>query len=109
MRECPANGQVALRNGTLHRHVEGPTIDKQQAAAAADRDPTADHPEQNGLDIPPSLDGTAQTVPAEFDLSRAQLPVTNGVVVPCSLYFAHAGQRVVVFTIGGPDTPTAEP
>ncbi|MGI4747222.1 MAG: hypothetical protein ACRYGI_09210 [Janthinobacterium lividum] len=107
--ECPAIGQVALRNGTLHRDVQEPTLSQQQAVQARQQDPNASHAPQNGLDLPASLHGRSDPVTAQFDLTSATQPMTDGALVPCSLYFAHAGQRIVIFTIGEVPSPTDEP
>lgn len=107
--ECPTARQVALRNGTLHQDVQMPTLGQQQAALAQRQDPTAPHPQQNGLDLPASLHDQLHPVTAQFDLSQARQPLTDGALVPCSIYFAHGGQRIVVFGIGETPTPTSEP
>jgi len=107
--ECPTAGQVGLRNGTLHQDVQVPTLDQQQAALAKSQDPNAQHTPQNGLDLPPALHEKIQPVTAVFDLRQATQPLTDGALIACSLYFAHAGQRIVVFTIGEQPTPTDEP
>ncbi len=106
---CPTAGQVALRNGTLHEDVQAPTTDQQRAAIARRHDPNGDHTPQNGLDLPPALHDKIQPLTAEFDLSQARQPLTDGALIPCSVYFAHAGQRIVIFTIGEQPTPTDEP
>lgn len=107
--DCPAFGQVALQNGTAHRDVAAPTLDQQQAAAAQARAPDGDRPVQNGLDLPPSLHDQLHPVTARFDLTQATRPVTDGALVPCAVYFAHAGEQLVMFTIGEQPTPTSEP
>ncbi|NPD68088.1 hypothetical protein HN018_12005 [Lichenicola cladoniae] len=107
--ECPAIGRVALRNGTLHGDIQAPTLSQQQAAQARQQDPDTSHTPQNGLDLPPSLHGKSQPVMAQFDLTSATQPMTDGALVPCSLYFAHAGQRIVIFTVGENPAPTDEP
>ncbi|WP_419729074.1 hypothetical protein [Lichenicola sp.] len=107
--DCPAFGQVALRNGTLHQTIAAPTLDQQQAAAAQERDPTGDQPTQNGLDLPPGLHDQPHPVTAQFDLTHATQPVTDGALIPCAVYFAHAGEQVVMFTIGEQPRPTSEP
>jgi len=107
--ECPAIGQVALRNGTLHGDVQEPTLSQQQAVQARQQNPGADHTPQNGLDLPASLHGKSEPVMAQFDLTAATQPMSDGALVPCSLYFAHAGQRIVIFTIGETPSPTDEP
>ena len=65
--------------------------------------------ERNGLDIPGSIDGKANPVAVQIGLRQATEPVVSGALVPCSLYFQHAGQRVVVFTLGAHEQATAEP
>jgi hypothetical protein len=107
--DCPMIGQVALRNGTLHRDIQEPTLAQQQAVQARQQNPAVSHPPQNGLDLPPSLHGKSVPVTAQFDLTSATAPVTDGALVPCSLYFSHAGQRIVIFTIGETPSPTDEP
>lgn len=107
--ECPAIGRVALRNGTLHRDIQEPTLSQQQAVQARQQNPEVSHPPQNGLDLPASLHGKSEPITAQFDLTAATGPVTDGALVPCSLYFAHAGQRIVIFTIGETPSPTDEP
>lgn len=107
--ECPAIGHVALRNGTLHRDIQEATLSQQQAVQARQQNPNLSQAPQNGLDLPASLHGKPQPVTAQFDLTSATQPMTDGVLVPCSLYFAHAGQRIVIFTIGESPSPTDEP
>lgn len=100
--ECPASGHVALQGGTVHQDVMAPN--PSQAQLGAQR-----YGSQNGLDVPPATDGRAQAVQAGFTLTDARQPLTEGAHVPCSLYFAHDGQRIVVFTLGARPTPTPEP
>lgn len=106
---CPAIGQVALTNGSLHPDIQEPTTDQQRAELAREQDPNVPHPQQNGLDLPPALHGQPQTVTARFDLTHATQPVTDGALVPCAIYFARAGERIVVFSIGEPPHVTEEP
>ena len=107
--ECPTAGHVDLRNGTLQQDVQVPTNDQQRAVLAQRQDPNGDRMPQNGLDVPPALHGKIQPVTAQFDLAQATQPLTDGALIPCSIYFAHDGQRIVVFTIGEEPTPTDEP
>lgn len=100
--ECPASGQVALTNATQHRDVMGPN-------AAQEREGAAQRGAQNGLDLPPALDGKPQPVTASFALTQAKQPLTDGVHVPCALYFARNGERIVLFTLGAQPQATAEP
>ena len=97
--DCPASGAVALRNGTLHDDVAVPN-----AAGAKDA-----HAPQNGLDLPPGLHGAVHPVTATFDLTGVTGPLADGAQVPCTVTFAHGGQRIVIFTIGDTPQPTAEP
>ena len=106
---CPAFGQVALRNGTPHQDVAAPTLDQQQAAAAQAHAPDGERPVQNGLDLPPGLHNQLHPVTAQFALTQATQPVTDGALIPCAVYFAHAGEQVVMFTIGEQPKPTSEP
>ena len=95
--DCPASGAVALRNGILHGDVATPNPE-----------PGARAP-QNGLDLPPGLHGGVHPVTAVFDLTQAHQPLTDGTPVPCTVTFAHDGQRIVIFTIGETPQPTDEP
>ena len=97
--ECPASGVVTLRNGTLHQDVQTPDVGQQRLA----RGP------QNGLDLPPGLHGAVHPVTAVFDLTQARQPLADGAEVPCTLGFAHGGERIVIFTIGETPHPTDEP
>ena len=99
---CPTAGQVALSNGTLHQDVLGPDT-------AHGQEPPAGHAPQNGLDLPPALHDRIQPVTARFDLSQAQQPLANGTLIACSVYLAHAGQRIVIFTVGEQPRATDEP
>ena len=65
--------------------------------------------QQNGLDLPPALHGSLHRVTATFSLTGATQPLTDGTLIPCTLTFAHAGEQVVMFTIGEQPTPTPEP
>nr|WP_321983428.1 hypothetical protein [uncultured Lichenicoccus sp.] len=85
---CPGTGHMALLNGSLRQFPNG---------------------EFNGLDIPASTDGRTQPVQAEFSLTQATQPMLRGALVPCSLSFAHGGQRIVVFTLGIQESQTNEP
>ena len=107
--DCPAFGQVRLRNGTPHQDVAAPPLDQQQAAVVQERDPTGNHPVQNGLDLLPDLHNQLHPVTAQFDLTQATQPVTDGALIPCAVYFAHAGEQIVMFTIGEQPKPTDEP
>ena len=85
---CPSAGTAHLLNGRV------------QPVGNVDRD---------GLDIPGSVDGKADPVTVQIGLSQATEPVVSGALVPCSLYFEHAGQRIVVFTLGAHEQATPEP
>ena len=97
--DCPASGHMALRNGTLHQDVEVP--DPAQLKTA--RGP------QNGLDLPAGLHGAVHPVTATFDLTQVSQPLTDGALVPCTVWLAHGGQRIVIFTLGETPRPTDEP
>ena len=103
--DCPASGHVTLRNGTLHQDVQAPNLSQQQQAQAQAQ---ALGP-QNGLDLPPGQHGAGHPVTAVFDLTQAIQPLTDGAEVPCTIGFAHGGERIVIFTIGETPQPTAEP
>ncbi|MCQ8240460.1 hypothetical protein [Rhizosaccharibacter radicis] len=106
---CPNADSVTLLNGSLHDRTMSPTLD-QQAAARQEEAANPDHTRQNGLDIPAALRGRPATpVTAQIALAGARVPVTDGALVPCSLFFAHAGQRVVVFEMGTSADQTLEP
>ncbi len=85
---CPGYGTVSLTNG----HVQ-PVPDLKREDV-----------QRNGLDLPASLDGRATPVQAQFALSQATQPMVVGALIPCALYFQHAGQRVVVFSLGTHET-----
>ncbi len=99
--DCPASGRVALRNGALHQDVQAPNLSQQRQGEALGP--------QNGLDLPPSLHGSARPVTAVFDLTQAIQPLTDGAQVPCTIGLAHGGERIVIFTIGETPHPTEEP
>ncbi len=99
--DCPASGHVTLRNGTPHQDVQAPTLSQQQQGQAQGP--------QNGLDLPPGLHGAEHPVTAVFDLTQAIQPLTDGAEVPCTIGFAHGGERIVIFTIGETPQPTNEP
>jgi len=98
--DCPAVGQIALRNGSQHGNAEEGTVQGQMAGQ---------NQQQYGLDVPATLDGKPQPVRASFDLTNATQPVTPGALLPCALYFAHSGERVVVFDVGAHEEATREP
>ncbi|MCQ8277269.1 hypothetical protein NFI95_02240 [Acetobacteraceae bacterium KSS8] len=101
--ECPASGHVALLNGSMHSNVMAPNPSQAQQGAQA-------HNGQNGLDLPPAgASGSGTPVKASFSLSDAKQPLTDGAHLPCALWFAHAGERVVVFTVGAEPQATKEP
>ena len=100
--ECPASGHAALRNGTLHRDVQTPILSQERQAQATNAT-------QNGLDLPPALHGTPHPVNALIDLTQATQPLTDGALVPCTVTFAHAGEQIVMFTVGEQPAPTSEP
>ena len=85
---CPSAGDAHLLNGHVRQ---------------------VGNVERNGLEIPGSVDGKANPVAVQIGLSRATEPVVPGALVPCSLYFQHAGQRIVVFTLGAHEQATPEP
>lgn len=107
--DCPASGHAALRNATMHDDIQSPTLDQQQAALHQKQDPSAPRPRQAGLDIPQALNDQVQPVLAQIDLTQATQPLNPGALVPCSLSFAHSGQRIVIFGIGVAAQPTPEP
>lgn len=85
---CPGIGAVALVNGQMRQVGDV---------------------QRNGLDLPASLDGKATPVQAQFNITNATQPMTMGSLIPCALYFQHAGQRIVVFSLGTHETATNEP
>ncbi len=85
---CPGVGTVALLNGQTR--TEGDT-------------------QRNGLDLPGSVGGSATAVAARFGLSHATQPLAAGALIPCALYFQHAGQRIVVFALGAHEPAANEP
>ena len=85
---CPGVGTVALLNG--------------QPRAVGDA-------QRNGLDLPGSIGGNATPVAARFGLSHATQPLVAGALIPCALYFQHAGQRIVVFALGAHEPASNEP
>ena len=85
---CPGIGTVALLNGQMR---------------------TIDHVQRNGLDLPGSIDGRTTPVAARFGLSQATQPMLAGALIPCALYFQHAGQRIVVFALGAHEPASDEP
>ena len=85
---CPTAGTANLLNG----HVE--TIDGQQ---------------RNGLDIPAALGAQVTPVQVQISLTKADQPVASGALIPCSLYFRHAGQRIIVFMVGEHEQAADEP
>ncbi len=100
--ECPASGQVALRNASLHDDIATPTPSQQHEAEAVTST-------QNGLDLPPALHGRFHPVTALIDLTRATQPLTDGALVPCTITFAHSGEQIVIFSVGEQPNPTTEP
>ncbi len=97
--DCPVSGHATLRNGTLHNDVQTPNLAGPQPAQVP----------QNGLDLPAGLHGAVHPVTAVFDLAQANQPLTDGMQVPCTVGFAHGGERIVIFTIGETPHPTDEP
>ncbi len=85
---CPGVGTVALLNG--------------QPRQVGDA-------QRNGLDLPGSVGGTVTPVAARFALSQATQPLLAGALIPCALYFQHAGQRIVVFALGAHEPASNEP
>jgi hypothetical protein len=106
---CSNVGSATLLDGSLHDQTMVPTND-QRAAARQEEQQNPNHVRQNGLDIPAAVGGGGgHPVVAQIAVADARIPVTNGALLPCSLFFAHAGQRIVVFEMGAQETPTAEP
>ena len=85
---CPSVGDAHLLNG----HVE-----------------PVDGVQRNGLDIPAAAPGRVTPVPVQISLTQARPPMVAGALVPCSLYFEHAGQRVVIFMLGEHEPASDEP
>ena len=85
---CPGFGDANLLNG----HVQ-----------------PVGNVERNGLDLPGTIDGRATPVLVQIGLGHATAPMLAGTLVPCALYFEHAGQRIVVFTLGTREAQTLEP
>lgn len=101
--ECPASGHVALLNGTVHANVMAPNASQAQQGAQ-------EHDGQNGLDLPAlGASGPVAPIKASFSLTDARQPLTPGSHLPCALWFAHGGERVVVFTVGAEPQATKEP
>ena len=88
---CPGIGTVALMNGQVQPIAPGSDV------------------RRNGLDLPAAVDGRLTPVRAQFRISQATQPMTAGALIPCALYFQHAGQRIVVFSLGVHETTTDEP
>lgn len=88
---CPGFGTVGLVNGQVRPVAPGSGVPR------------------NGLDLPPSLDGQITPVQARFSLSHATQPMVAGTLVSCALYFQHAGQRIVVFSLGTHEPASNEP
>ena len=88
---CPGIGTVGLVNGHVQPVAPGSDV------------------QRNGLDLPPSLDGHVTAVQAQFSLTQATQPMVAGTLVSCALYFRHAGQRLVIFSLGTHETATNEP
>ena len=88
---CPGVGTVALTDGHVQPISPGSTE------------------QRNGLDLPGAVGGNATAVQARFALTDASQPMTQGALVPCALYFEHAGQRIVIFSLGVHETATNEP
>ena len=88
---CPGIGTVALLNGQVQPVAPGSSV------------------QRNGLDLPVSLDGHITPVPAQFSLTQATQPMIPGSLVSCALYFQHAGQRIVVFSLGTHEPAANEP
>ncbi len=65
--------------------------------------------QRNGLDIPAAFGGKATPVPVQIGLSNPRQPMTDGTMVPCSLFFQHGGQRIVVFMLGEHERASDEP
>ena len=91
---CPGIGTVALVNGQVQ------PIDPGTPGGDIQR---------NGLDLPGALDRPATPVQAQFNLTNATQPMLPGNLIPCALYFLHAGQRIVVFSLGTHGSATDEP
>lgn len=88
---CPGIGTIGLANGHVQPVAPGSDV------------------QRNGLDLPPSLDGHVAPVQAQFSLSHATQPMVAGTLVSCALYFQHAGQRIVIFSLGAHEAATNEP
>ena len=88
---CPGIGTVALLDGQVQPVAPGSGV------------------QRNGLDLPVSLDGHITPVQAQFRLSQATQPMIAGSLVSCALYFQHAGQRIVVFSLGTHEPAADEP
>ncbi|MBE7210475.1 MAG: hypothetical protein INR65_05605 [Gluconacetobacter diazotrophicus] len=103
---CPYAGHVGLSNGTLHSDVMAPTPPQEARGTQEIRDA---HTQQNGLDLPPASHGEPTPVTARFALTDSRQPLGPGALVPCTINFAHGGQRIVVFTVGEKPDPVSEP
>ena len=91
---CPGTGKVVLANGRVE------PVDPNHSGGTVQR---------NGLELPGTLDGPATPVEARFNLTDATGPMLPGSLIPCALYFLHAGQRVVVFSLGVHEQAVDEP
>ena len=74
-----------------------------------DRSDQGDNPDQRGVLIPPGATVDLASNGPHFALTDARQPVASGALIPCTLDFVHSGQRIVVFRLGQPGTPVAEP
>ena len=91
---CPGIGNVALVNGQVQ------PVDPGAPGGTVQR---------NGLELPGALDRPAMPVQAQFNLTDATQPMRPGSLIPCALYFLHAGQRIVIFSLGTHGSVTDEP
>ncbi len=92
---CPGLGTANLLNGQVQPVTPG--------------SPAGPGEPRNGLDLPGAVSDRATPVPVRIGLSQATQPMLAGTLLPCSLYFEHAGQRIVVFMLGAHDPASNEP
>ena len=88
---CPGAGTASLLNGKVQPVDPGSNV------------------QRNGLELPGASNGQATPIQAQFSLTNPAEPITPGTLLPCALYFEHAGQRIVIFTVGVHETEANEP
>jgi len=87
-----------------------PTAQPGQPLGQPSAQPAGELPGQPpGIELPGAVAGRGTPVQVQFRLTGATQSVAAGSLVPCALYFARDGERIVIFSLGAREPLASEP